>query len=312
MKIAVIGAGFAGLGLCSHLLAKGIQVDLYDQKGVGAGASGVASGLVHPYAGEGVKRSWKACEALEEARALLILAQQFSSKKVADFSGIIRKPVLNQQEALLQAGQEFGDVELLSDGSFWIKSGITVHSQAYLEGLYQACLFKGLQMKIQKIHSMDELSGYDYSFFAVGAGVFFFPEMAFCQLRPVKGQALVCRFPKEKPALTKSLLAKGYVVPLEDGLVYLGSTYERGVFDDTPCLDKALLDLTPKAADLIPGWNKIDVIECRAGVRVAKLGSYFPLIEKISNNVWALTAMGSRGLLYHGYAAKMLVEQALP
>jgi glycine/D-amino acid oxidase-like deaminating enzyme len=72
-----------------------------------------------------------------------------------------------------------------------------------------------------------------------------------------------------------------------------------------------LQDLTPKAQDLVPQWSPIEVLECRAGIRVSRAGQYVPLIEKISNNVWALSAMGSRGLLYHGYAAKKLIEQAL-
>src|SRR3990167_8526020 len=111
MKAAVIGAGFGGLALCWHLLERGISVDLYDQKGVGAGASGVASGLLHPYAGEDLKRSWRADLALQEARDLLAVSQRFSSKQVADFSGLIRKTTEEQSRTLLKHASTYGDVE---------------------------------------------------------------------------------------------------------------------------------------------------------------------------------------------------------
>jgi glycine/D-amino acid oxidase-like deaminating enzyme len=310
-KAAVIGAGFCGLALATHLLAEGLEVHLYDQKGIGAGASGVASGLLHPYAGEGAKRSFKACKALEETKKLLRLSQSFSTEKVADFSGIIRRVSPEQGKILLRAAKEFGDIIPLSEDSFDIASGITVHSQAYLQGLFSSCFFQGMQLKIQRIHAMDELSGYDFCFFAVGSGVFFFPEMARFSLKPVKGQALVCKWPEAMPLLQKSMLGKGYIVPKSGRLVYLGSTYERDVCSDTPCLFDALLDLKDKARELVPEWDPIDALECRAAVRVSRLGHYFPLLEKISNNVWALSGVGSRGLLYHAYAAKILVQAAL-
>jgi glycine/D-amino acid oxidase-like deaminating enzyme len=197
MKIAVIGAGFGGMGLCTYLIRRGVQVDLYDQQG---------AGLAHPYVGESLRRTRMATAALQELKDLLSFSQQFSEEKVADFSGIIRKPLAENEQVLEQAIKEFGDVQKLADGSFWIQSGITVHSRAYLQGLYAAFLAKGGQFKKQKVHIMDELCGYDFCFFAVGAGVFFFPEMAYLQLKPVKGQALVCKWPKNFPVLEKSLL----------------------------------------------------------------------------------------------------------
>ena len=172
MKAAVIGAGFGGLALCWHLLTKGIAVDLYDQRGLGAGASGVATGLLHPYAGEDVKRSWRATLALTEARDLLAVSQSFSKEPVADFSGLIRQTTTDQAKTMLKHISTHEDVEFLSENVFLIKSGITVFSGLYLEGLYQACLSKSMKMKIQKVSSFSELQGYVFSFFSVGAGFF--------------------------------------------------------------------------------------------------------------------------------------------
>ena len=48
---------------------------------------------------------------------------------------------------------------------------------------------------------------------------------------------------------------------------------------------------------------------CKAGIRVCRRGDYLPYIEKISKRVYAITAMGSRGLLYHAYYGKQLAEE---
>ncbi|MFI5334514.1 MAG: FAD-dependent oxidoreductase, partial [Chlamydiales bacterium] len=64
MKVAVIGAGLSGLATCYYLLELGYAVHLFDEKGVGGAASGIACGLLHPYPGEEGKRSWRADEAL--------------------------------------------------------------------------------------------------------------------------------------------------------------------------------------------------------------------------------------------------------
>ena len=311
MRAAVIGAGFSGLALCWHLLERGISVDLYDQKGIGAGASGVASGLLHPYAGEGLKRSWRADLALKESRDLLEIAQCFSSEKVADFSGLIRKTTEEQAKTMLKHALVYEDVELLSENVFLIKSGIAVFSEAYLEGLYRACLAKSMKFKIQRIGSYTELESYDFSFFAIGAGFFSGFGAEELKLKPVKGQSFVCSWPSHLPPLERGILEKGHVVPLKGGDVHLGSTYERGILDESPDCDKALLDLAPKARVLIPGWEEITVKECRTGIRIAHTGHYFPLLKKIEDKVWVMTALGSRGLLYHGYGAKILVESAV-
>ena len=102
MKVAVVGAGFAGLALCYYLLEKGHQVELFDAKEVGAGASGVSSGLMHPYVGERANRSLYATEALEESKKLLAIAQEFVDLPVADYSGILRKSTKEQSEKLRQ------------------------------------------------------------------------------------------------------------------------------------------------------------------------------------------------------------------
>ena len=116
MKIAIIGAGFAGLA-AAYYLSENFQVTLFDLKGIGGGASGISSGLLHPYPGEKGRRSWHAAKALEATRELLKVAEDELGRPVANYEGILKiGECLDPEE----------DVEQLSSDTFLIKSGITV------------------------------------------------------------------------------------------------------------------------------------------------------------------------------------------
>lgn len=306
-KVAVVGAGFSGLALCFHFLKKGFQVDLYDQQGIGAGASGVSSGLLHPYAGEKVRRSWKADIAMQETKVLLEEAQKFSQEQVADFSGIMRKVTPEQYQTFVKHVDLYEDVEIVDENWVWIRSGIAVHSAFYLKGLYEACARKGLVFFQRKIDCSDQLSEYDACVFAIGAGIFSFSERDKGALSKVRGQALLCNW--NLPPLPHPLLGKGHVVPFPGGKwVHVGATYERNSEETGPCMETALSLLKPQMEKLVPDWKEMSPVECKAGIRVVRPGHAVPWMYAIGDKKWILTAMGSRGLLYHAYYAKELVE----
>ena len=98
-KIAIIGAGFAGVAVAYHLMlrcAEGlddspavptatadelptsrrrpVEVHLFDEKGIAGGASGVAAGLLHPYTPRG-KIIWRGVEGVAATLALVAAAE---------------------------------------------------------------------------------------------------------------------------------------------------------------------------------------------------------------------------------------------
>src|ERR1700676_4750269 len=89
MRVAVIGAGFAGLA-AAYYLSEHFKVTLFDQKGIGGGASGVSTGLLPPYPGEKGRRSWHADAAMKARRELLQVAETTLGKPVLNYNGILR------------------------------------------------------------------------------------------------------------------------------------------------------------------------------------------------------------------------------
>lgn len=307
MKIAIIGAGLSGLAAAHYLLESGLcSVDLFDEKGVGAGASGIASGLVHPYPGEEARRSLHASEALRAVEELFARAGETPRK------GIMRIPRTQEERERLRASLlSHGDVEEMEEG-FLIKSGMTIHTQSYLEKLWGLCSARGAKLYLRRINALDDLAEYDQIVLATGAST---PDFSACKdlrVQKLKGQVLLCTYPDAFTPFERSLIGKGYIA-LGEGLrsCVLGSTYERNFTTDAPDIKKAKEEILTKIGAFFPKASELVVQGCRAAVRLARRGHYLPYVRKMGKKSWVIAAMGSRGLLYHAFAGKMLAQAIL-
>jgi len=309
MKVAVIGGGLSGLALCWHLLQfPGCQVTVFEKKRIGAGASGVSTGLLHPYAGEQARRSWRAKEGIQATLALLNVAEDALGQKIILSNGIIR--ILEDEAHREQFTHHFSsyqDVEKWGEKQFFVSSGMTIDVPKYLQGLWSACSVKGAQLVIQEIASLKDLEDFDAVAIAAGAGSPAFEEVTL-KVDLIKGQVLTYQLPFDVPC-SHSLVAKGYISlsPLSN-VFYLGSTYERDFHTEAPCQEKALLELAPKLNFFFPQIKEYSLLECRSGVRVARRGHYYPLVRRLNKKCWMMTGLGSRGLLYHAYIAENLAQ----
>ncbi|VAI83454.1 unnamed protein product [Triticum turgidum subsp. durum] len=90
LRYAVLGAGFAGLSVAWHLLQSPkysrVSVDVYDENGVGGGASGVSGGLLHPYSPK-AKLLWRGGEFWKESMDLLRSAEKADGIAGSDGDG---------------------------------------------------------------------------------------------------------------------------------------------------------------------------------------------------------------------------------
>lgn len=305
MKIAVIGAGLSGLAAAYYLLeSPQCHVTLFDSKGIGKGASGVSSGLLHPYPAADGKRSFRADLALHETKQLLHAVQPFSKTALFNAEGILREVWTEEQkQRFFSHMEQYKDVEHYRDNLFLIRSALIVNVAHYLEALGAACVARGAQLEIKTIDSLDSCSDYDLVVIAAGWGIRHFKECAHLRVQYVKGQKLICH---AKDTVPYSLMSKKYLAKMESPHQFeIGSTYERDFENDLPCLEAALKDLAASKEQFLKG---AELVDCKAAVRVARKEGYFPIAEKLSPRAYVLTAMGSRGLLYHAYYGKLLAQ----
>ena len=306
MRIAIIGAGFSGLAVAWNLLNLKNQVVVFDL--ISKGASAIAAGLLHPYVGEEGRRSLFATEAMQKTEELLHIATRSLRKEVFR-EGIVRiAQNEKQRKAYKNHCVSFKDIIDLGNDHFLIKSGKTVFCKRYLQGMRLAVAEKGGQFIAEKITDLEQLKTFDQIVVAAGASIRDFPELEQLKLRFIKGQVLTCEIPIDLQ-IERSLVGKGYIATSHKiGICHVGATYERHDLTETVDLLNTQNLLFTKASSFYPDIWKLKPIDCSSAIRVMRQGHYLPLATKISSRVWVITAMGSRGLLYHAYFGERLAQ----
>ncbi len=314
MKIAIVGAGFSGLAACTYLsLRSHAEIVVYDSVGIAGGASGVAAGLLHPFAGPEAKLNWKAREGISNALDLLEVSSRYLGSPVYQKSGIVRLARTEEQKtAFKHCADLHDDVEWLekvtipgaveTEGIF-ISSGISVNCLDYLEGLWKACAERGCRFVQRQIQNPEELKDFDAVIFAAGAQVNRFAPV---KLHFIKGQILRLEWPSSLPPLNCPLVSKKYIVMHPDlRSCWVGSTYEKKFHRSDVDIETARAEILPEAVKMIPELAQCRIIDCQAGIR-AFTPQRRPLLQRIDHRFFALAGMGSKGLLYHAMMAKQL------
>ncbi|KAL7134557.1 hypothetical protein ABFS83_11G034800 [Erythranthe nasuta] len=204
LRYAVLGAGFAGLSVAWNLLQHGskesrICVDIYDEAGIGGGASGIAGGLLHPYSPK-VKLLWRGAECWNESLNLINIAEEALLNKLVNEgkfetpkngeSPIVRRrgilrPVVNSKNVNImtenarncldncriepineEAAQKLvPNLSLPLNLAFYMPDALNINAQRYLQGLYLACenlaneMSGNLSLHRKSVPSLKELAG---------------------------------------------------------------------------------------------------------------------------------------------------------
>src|SRR3990167_11038742 len=231
MRIAIVGAGLAGLALCS-ILSKvaGVEVVLFDAKGIGKGASGVSTGLLHPFPGKHAALSRYGKEAFVETLSFLQEVEEKLKRKIHTRCGIFRPAVTEEQRNDFQKRDETGLVDWMESHSIygsglWIPDGSVVFMRSYLDGLWELAEAAGAKFQRMEIFSLFDLQAFDQVVLTTGFETEKILECKGLKSSKTKGQALLCRV---KETIPFALASNGHIAPTEDPhLVLVGSTYER-------------------------------------------------------------------------------------
>lgn len=328
MRIAILGAGFAGLAVTWYLLhyTRGtVTVDLFDPEPIGGGASGLSSGLLHPYGGKQAHRSWEADRGLKETHRLLTEASRAANRSFILSKGILRPAITEQQiQSFQDVAKQHDDVifwdktecekkvaglRLPADGGgLFIKDGLTIDVPGYLQGLWQACAVLGTQFRQQAMIRKSDLAHYDRVLVAMGPLSKSFPSLQSLPLTPLKGQVLTLKWPENLQPPPFSLISQKYLVMSPDHQTCtVGATYEREFSSPHPDPAKAAADILPNISAYFPALEHAKILRCRAGFRGSS-PNHLPLVGKVSDQVYFFTALGSKGLLYHAFVGKYVAR----
>ncbi|XP_061950868.1 uncharacterized protein LOC133673942 isoform X3 [Populus nigra] len=223
LRYAVLGAGFAGLSVTWHLLKKSpkekeMRIDIYDEVGIGGGASGISGGLLHPYSPK-AKLLWRGAECWKESLMLLNVAEAAATLSGVDDSddsfivrrrGILR-PAANTKNLIVltdnaqnydascrietidedTAQKLVPKIHVPFNSAFYMPEAVNVHPLRYLQALFLACQNvvnesstsnhgqKELYLHKKSVQNLLELEGeYDAVIICLGAKADMLPELS--------------------------------------------------------------------------------------------------------------------------------------
>lgn len=313
MKLAIVGAGFSGLAAAWHLLQiPAVQITIYDTLEIGQGTSGMAAGLLHPFAGVHAKKNWRGDEGMAAALHLLNVASVAQGQPVYRQTGLMRVALDSTTHDDYKAtAEKHAEVEWLTNcqtllpslpahEGIFISSACKVFGGVYLQGLWTACKKLGAQLQKQTVNPESLLKEYDCVIAATGGTTPF--------LSSVKGQLLHVSWPANVAPLPFPISSKYYIAMEQDERsCFVGGTYERGFTNLEPS-QSAVEELWPKAVELFPPLAQGKILQVKTGLRSSTL-DHKPFLEEIAPNLFVLAGMGSKGLLYSALYAKELTSR---
>lgn len=312
MKIAVVGAGLSGLAFCWHYQKANPthKLTLFDPKEIPLRTSSLAN-LLYPFAGMRAKLNWRGFEALKESEALLNEVSIFCKKPIYKKTALLKIPSNSKErDAFYLAAQKHSSLfwkeeTPLNKPGLFFDPIIQVDGVQYLEALFNSC--SSMNVKYQKeAFTKEHEKHFDLTIICKGYDAHdnFTKEISY-----LKGQALILKWPSHDFKLPHCLIFEGlHLIPsIDSKSLYVGNTFERSYESFDPCLKSAKNLLWQKLLSLYPKMNENLIIEVKAGVRLTA-PNRLPKIGKIHEKKWIFTALGSKGLLYHSYLAKILTK----
>lgn len=311
---AVIGAGVAGCAIARALHALGAEVEVFDPRGPGAGASGNPAALVTPRldAGLGPVAALYA-QALRRAGAVYsedaIIARGVHQIGAGE-RDTRRFQVIAESDLYAR-----GDMEAIPGPALAMHRAFVVEPRVALAGW--------LPQEVRHDHVasltpspagwiLNDPSGrpiLEASRVIVAAGPSTSGLAPGLPLRPVRGQITWVSGPTTSPAAWG-----GYVAPTRDGLVF-GATHSRGETDEAERLvdDVHNLELLARAFPQLASAISGRPLSSRASIR-ATTADHLPVAGALGDDrqgLFVLSGLGSRGFVLAPLLAEHVTALAL-
>ncbi|RYY80225.1 MAG: FAD-dependent oxidoreductase [Moraxellaceae bacterium] len=344
-KIAIIGAGIAGLSMAHALATRGYACDLYDQTAPLAGASGNPRALLAP----------KLVPLAKFASNLMNLGGLFSLRYWQQFKGVVEKTgivhVLDKrvEQELEKASAYPHDIltglgavqtstqisQPVSCSSLWFKQAGLINPHALAQVILQNPAIYQHQAAISHIQALDlatqnaswqllnsqqeTLGMYDHVVICTALN-----SPLLCQrlpaLKPIRGQVSWFTQAGDAPPLPIPVTYGGYMAQLHppashESTILLGASFIRQ--DDQTDVRLAdhqhNLDLIKAIAPtLAHQFPAISQWQGRAAIR-AQSPDYLPLAGQIAgrHGLWTLSGLGSKGFSFAPLCAELICAQLL-
>ena len=303
--VLVIGAGVIGLSCAWRLAQRGLRVRVLERDEPGAGATGVAAGMLAPVG----EASWGEEKLLEPALESHALWPEFAAElaiggpdpgfsQLGSLHVALDRDEAAELERRFELMREHGlDAEWLAPGEARLReSSLATAAGAAISAPHEAVvdpalLVPSLQANAERagaevvggaevvaglveggaLAGVRDAAGIEHRadrvLLAAGSwsAAEWLPEAARPPVRPVKGQLLTLR--GRRPVCQRIIATERvYLVPRPDGRLVVGATVEEMGFD-TSITAGAVHELLREAYRALPEVAEMELFETRAGLR---------------------------------------------
>ena len=328
-KIAIIGAGIAGLSSAWAFAQRGHQVTIYEQNEPLSGASGNPLALLNP----------KLCPIEQAHEHLMTLSWQHALNFYPRFKAF--RPIQVQQIALKNADELSGLVEQYPENVLTANTtlecfpetefpSLTLHQAGAVsphqlrDEILQHANIRIEKVKISRLESTDSqvTLWQDQQIIAITdhAIVCCAKQSAelfenYPVLKPIRGQVSWVENSQRPLALDQAYSYGGYCMQLDTAQLILGASFYPNR-DDAEVLTEdhvhnyeLIHNVFPKYAQGLPS---VDTWQGRASVRAQSL-DYLPLVGKIQNlgQIYTFAGLGSKGFLFAPLCSEILAALIL-
>ena len=328
-KIAIIGAGIAGLSSAWAFAQRGHQVTIYEQNEPLSGASGNPLALLNP----------KLCPIEQAHEHLMTLSWQHALNFYPQFKAF--RPIQVQQIALKNADELSGLVEQYPENVLTANTtlecfpetefpSLTLHQAGAVsphqlrDEILQHANIRIEKVKISRLESTDSQvtlwQGQQLIATADHVIVCCAKQSAelienYPVLKPIRGQVSWVENSQRPLALDQAYSYGGYCMQLDTAQLILGASFYPNR-DDAEVLTEdhvhnyeLIHNVFPKYAQGLPS---VDTWQGRASVRAQSL-DYLPLVGKIQNlgQIYTFAGLGSKGFLFAPLCSEILAALIL-